>query len=110
MGAQHSPTEAHFIDVTVTQKLSDHGVAHDSTLKPLLVRDAEISMAGTTASVRVRDENGNSVSLDERLSDMKLDPRWRHHFPKGPPTVPASDLRATRENFSEIASGRIKVV
>jgi hypothetical protein len=41
---------------------------------------------------------------------MKETFMYKHHFPVGPATVPASDLRATRENFSEIAAGRIKVV
>jgi hypothetical protein len=110
MGAQHSASEQHFIDVQVSQAMSDAGVAHDSKLKPLLLRDAEIEMAGSSTAVRVRDDAGRLVSLEERLAEMKETFMYKHHFPVGPATVPASDLRATRENFSEIASGRIKVV
>ncbi len=110
MAAQYTASEAHFIDTTVSQAMSDAGVVADSKLKPILLRDAEIEMAGSSAAVRVRDDNGRLVSLDERLDELKASPLYRHHFPKGPPTVPASDLRATRENFAEIASGRVKVV
>lgn len=105
----HSPTEEHFINTTINQAMSDAGIAHDSPLKVLLARDASIETTARTAAVRVRDEQGQSVSVEERLVDMKNDVRYRHHFPKEPATVPASDLRATREHFDDIAAGRISV-
>lgn len=110
MGTQHSPTEAHFINTTISQAMSNAGVAHNSPLKALLARDAEIKMVGSAAWVRVPDEHGQAVSLEDRLAEMKADPRYRHHFPVGPTTVSSTDMRATRERFHEIASGSIRVV
>ena len=47
MGTHHSPTEAHFINTTISQAMSDAGVVHNSPLKALLARDADIQMVGS---------------------------------------------------------------
>jgi len=106
----HTASEEQFIKVQISEALSNAGVVPDSPLKALLARDAEIETTGRTAAVRIRDEHGRLLSLEDKIAELKESYMTRHHFPKGPPTVPASDLRATREHFSEIASGRIKVV
>ena len=106
----HTASEENFIKGQIGEALGNAGVVPDSPLKALLARDAIVESTGRTATVRVRDEYNRVLSLEEKLGEMKHDPRYKHHFPVGPPTVPASDLRATREHFAEIASGRIRVV
>lgn len=110
MAAQQTASEQHFIDVTVSQKLSDHGVAHDSPVKAMLSSRAEIETTGTQAAVYYREDDGRRMTIDAKLQELRESFMYRHHFPKGPATVSARDMRATRENFAEIASGRIKVV
>jgi len=106
----HTASEENFIKVQIAEALSNAGVVPDSPLKAVLARDAEIETTGRTAAVRVRDEYGRLLSLEEKLGELKASPMFKHHFPVGLPTVSASDLRATRENFAEIASGRVKVI
>jgi hypothetical protein len=105
----HTASEEMFIKTQVEEALSNAGVVSNSPLKAVLLRDAEIETTSRTAAVRIRDEHGRLLSLEEKLGEMKESFMFRHHFPKGKPVVPANDLLATREAFGEIASGRVRV-
>jgi DNA-binding transcriptional regulator YbjK len=109
MGQQHTASEEQFIDVQISEAFHNHGVAPDSKLRAVLARDAIVETTGRTAAVRVRDEHGRVLSLDDKLAEMKQEYMYAHHFPKGKPVVPASDLVATRDAFDEIRSGRVRV-
>ena len=102
-------SEEQFIRTQVEAALHNHGVAPDSALKAVLIRDAVVETTSRTATVRVRDEHGRELSLDDKLSEMKQEYMYKHHFPKGKPVVSANDLVATREAFDEIRIGRVRV-
>lgn len=105
----HTASEEQFIRTEIETAFHNHGVAPDSALKAVLIRDAIVETTGRTAAVRVRDEHGRELSLDDKLSEMKQEYTYKHHIPKGKPVVPASDLMATREAFDEIRTGRVRV-
>jgi hypothetical protein len=105
----HTASEEQFIKTQIEEALHNHGVVPNSPLKALLARDAAIETTGRTAAVRIHDEHGRVLSLDDKLAEMKQEYMYKHHFPKGKPVVPANDLVATREAFEDIASGRVRV-
>lgn len=106
----HTASEEQFIRTEIETAFHNHGVAPDSALKAVLIRDAIVETNGLrTAAVRVRDEHGRVLSLDDKLSEMKQEFMYKHHFPKGKPVVAASDLVATRDAFDEIRTGRVRV-
>ena len=105
----HTASEEQFIRTEIETAFHNHGVAPDSALKAVLIRDAIVETTGRTAAVRVRDEHGRVFSLDDKLAEMKQEYMYKHHFPKGKPVVPKNDLVATRDAFDEIRTGRVRV-
>ena len=80
----HTASEEQFIKTQVEAALHNHGVAPDSALKAILVRDAIVETTGLrAAAVRVRDEQGRVLSLDDKLGEMKQEYMFKHHFPQG---------------------------
>jgi len=105
----HTASEQNFIESEIEAAFHRHGVIPGSPLKAVLAKAAEIETTGRTAAVRIRDEHGRVLSLDDKLGEMKEEYMFKHHFPKGKPVVPANDLVATREAFDEIRIGRVRV-
>ena len=76
--AAHSVDEAITIEHAVAEALSEAGAADNSpSLRLSLVHDAEVH----DGMVVTPDENGKSVSLKQRLDQMRTEPRWRAEFP-----------------------------
>lgn len=111
MGQQHTASEEMFIKSQVEEAMTNGGVLREcrAALGAFLVSQAEVEMSGRVAAVRIRDDHGRVLSLLDRLAEMKDEFMYRHNFCSGPPVVSASDLRTTRDNFAEIASGRVRV-
>jgi len=101
------------IEHAVARALSDAGVKDDSTVKAVLVHDAEMH----DGTIIVCDPDGKSVSITQRLSQMKNDPRFRDDFPKAsappnrpPAATPAGAILAPdRSQFEAISSGKAVV-
>jgi len=106
-----SATEEQFARTEIEKAMTDGGVLRESreAVAKFLISQAEVEMSGRVAAVRIRDEHGRVLSLGDRLSEMKTEYMHKHSFCAGPPVVSARDLRATSANFSEIASGRVRV-
>ncbi len=116
MGA-HTVHEATTIESAVTSALRAAGVAESSPIRQTLVHDAQVY---DLVQVCVPDPDGKSVSLADRLLQMRLDPRWRSEFPERKPVRasgrPVSRMNAgsgtlspDRQNFEAIANGTVRV-
>jgi hypothetical protein len=111
--------EAGVIESAVTTALRQAGVAENSAIRRMLVHDAEVCDG---VEVIVPDPaNGRSISLADRLTQMRLDPQWRGEFPERKP-APSSGravsrveapsggvLSVDREHFAAIANGTVRV-
>jgi hypothetical protein len=105
------------IEGAVNSALRSAGVLESSPIKQALIHDAEVY---DMTEIIVPDPDGKSVSLADRLSQMRLDPRWRSEFPERAPS--SSSVRAVsrldagtgtlspdRVNFDAIAEGTVRV-
>jgi hypothetical protein len=61
------------------------------------------------AVVRVPNESGELVTLDDRIKEMKKDPRYSALFPQPERMVAKGDMEQLRKNFDGIVAGRIAV-
>jgi hypothetical protein len=101
------------IESAVAKALADAGVRDDSAIKQALIHDSEVH----DGMICVPDENGKSVSLSERLAQMREDDRWRADFPAAKPAAPGRPaptpagamLQPDRSQFEAIVSGRAVV-
>jgi hypothetical protein len=48
-------------------------------------------------------------SVRERLEELQDDFMFKHHFPTEGKAISSTDIRALRDNFAEIASGKVVV-
>ena len=81
---------------------------YDHPVRAILEKSAVI--AGVRqAVVRVPDESGELVTLDERIRQMKSDPRYSALFPQPEGRVPKGDGQRISENFDRIAAGTVEV-
>jgi hypothetical protein len=96
-----------FIHQEVQKELAKSRLRYDHPIGELLEGEAEI--VGSTACVRVVDEHGNWILLEDRIKDLKNDPRFRESIP-APAKVTRSDELAIRNSFDEIAKGSAVVV
>jgi hypothetical protein len=93
-----------FIDSKISEALSRHGVLYDATaLREELEQDAEI-VGVRNAGVVVR-----GGSIDDRIAELRRDPRFESSFPADPPKVARGDIEKIRANFNAIAAGTVKV-
>lgn len=86
----HSVDEVAVIEGAVSKALGDAGVRDDSPIRQVLIRDGEVYGG---FEVCVPDDNGKSVSLAQRLAQMRLDQRWRGEFPAEQPKPAAGSNR-----------------
>jgi hypothetical protein len=115
--AGRTVNEATVIEAAVTSALRSAGIQESSPIREALVHDAEVF---DEIEVVVPDCDGKSVSLADRLAQMRLEPRWRTEFPERKPAPssgrPVSRMDAgtgtlspDRQNFEAIANGTIRV-
>jgi hypothetical protein len=90
------------------QAVKRAGLEYDHPVRALLERSAVI--AGVRQGVvRVPDESGELVTLDERIRQMKSDPRYSALFPQPEATVAKQDMEQLSQNLDAIASGKVEV-
>jgi hypothetical protein len=115
--AGNTVDESVTIESAVTSALRAAGVADTSPIRQVLVHDAQVY---DMTEVCVPDPDGKSVNLGDRLTQMRLDPRWRSEFPERKPAPssgrPVSRMDAgngtlspDRQKFEAIADGTIRV-
>jgi hypothetical protein len=59
--------------------------------------------------VRVPDESGQLVTLDDRIKELKNDSRYSARFPQPEGRVAKGDMQRLSENLDAIAAGKIIV-
>jgi hypothetical protein len=114
MGAR-SLDEVTTIEVAVTRAIAEAELPVSSPIRQALVHDAEVY---DITEVCVPDADGKSVSLRQRLAQMRDDPRWKGEFPEkkvqtrpAAPQVaaPGAVLRPDQASFANIAAGKVVV-
>jgi hypothetical protein len=107
MGTRSS-TAQKFIYDEITQALIRSGLCYDHPIRADLDARAEIVGVRDTV-VRVRDERNQTLMLEDRIAQLRHDPRFAHSFPADPPKVARGDMRKLAENFDAIAAGKVGV-
>jgi hypothetical protein len=97
-----------FIESETEQAVKRAGLQYDHPVRALLEKSAEI-VGVREAVVRVRNESGQLVTLDDRIVELKNDPRYSSMFPQPERKDIKGDMEKLRENFDAIASGKIAV-
>jgi hypothetical protein len=107
-----SAEEAITIQQAVAGALKDADIADNSPIAAVLARDSELH----DGMISVCDPEGRSVSLTQRLEQMRTESRWRSEFPAKPglpgrpaPMPAGSILTPTRESFAKIVAGETVV-
>jgi hypothetical protein len=112
----HTVEEATIVEAAVSKALADAGVAEDSPIGRRLIADAEVYDLVETCVPSAID--GRSVSLEQRLAEMKVDDRWKSEFkakpaasrPHAAAATPAGAmLTPDRSHFEDIVSGKAVV-
>jgi hypothetical protein len=91
-----------FIHQGVQKALANSLLPYDHPIGVALEREARI--VGQTACVRVLDRDGNWIILEERIKELKADPRFRDSVPN-PARITRSDELGIRDSFDQIAKG-----
>lgn len=91
-----------YIHQEVLKALVNSRLPYDHPMGELLESEAQI--VGKTACVRIVDDHGNWTLLEERIKELKADPRFRESIPN-PDKVTKSDEYGIRESFDQIARG-----
>jgi hypothetical protein len=104
-----TPTAQKFIHDDIDTALARAGLEYDHPVRDLLDREAEIVGDLREPVVRVRGANGQSLMLEDRIKELRHDPRYAAVFPADKPKVANGDLGKLSENFSAIANGEVVV-
>jgi hypothetical protein len=101
-------TTRKFISDEITRALLRAGLSYDHPIGEDL--DARAEIAGVRdALVRVRDERNQTLKLEDRIVQLRHDPRFAASFPLDPPKIARSDMRKLAETFDAIAAGKVGV-
>jgi hypothetical protein len=106
--AERTQAAQYVMDEEIGQALKRACLEHYHPIRELLSESAEI-MGVREAVVRVRDDSGQHVTLDERIRQLRIDPRFTALFPQPAPKVAKDDLAMLRANFERIADGSVVV-
>ena len=90
-----------FIHQEVLKALVNARLPYDHEMGKLLEDEAQIV---APACVRIVDDQGGWIMLENRIRDLKVDPRFRDSVPS-PAKVPRNDESSLRDNFEQIARG-----
>jgi hypothetical protein len=108
MTETRNSTAQKFVYDDISGALARAGLPYDHPIREVLDKEAEI--VGTReAVVRVRGERGEMLMLDDRIEEMRHNPRYAASFPADPPKVAKTDMGKLTENFAAIARGEVAV-
>jgi hypothetical protein len=98
-----------FIQDEVNQALTRHRLPHTTPLKAEILERAQILPGIREAAVRVSNDDGVHLTIDDFLTERKCDPRYAALFPPDPPRISRADAAKLRDNFERIARGEVVV-
>jgi hypothetical protein len=104
-----SAIQQRFIDHEVAKALIRSGLPYDSPVRQKLNSDAEIIGPPGEGFLRMRNDRGELVSVDDRIKELKTDPSFRACFPELP-KIARSEGEQIGSNFDRIARGEVEVV
>jgi len=91
-----------FVHQEVLKALQRSNLAYDHPMCEVLEQEAEI--VGQPGCVRILDASDNWVMLENRIKELRADPRFRESVPN-PAKIARGDESSLRANFDEIAKG-----
>lgn len=91
-----------FIHQAVQKALTNSRLPYDHPIGSAVESEAQI--VGQTACVRVLDRDGNWVMLEDRIAELKADPRFCASVPN-PSRITRSDQVGIRDSLDQIAKG-----
>jgi hypothetical protein len=103
-----SPIVQKFVTIEIGKALSRHRLPWDSPVRDDLESRAEV-VGSREFAVRVTDDAGRSLSLDDRIAQLKDDQSFASCFPADPPRISRTDHEKVRANFARIANGETVV-
>lgn len=111
----YSVQEHETITAAVAKAVGDAGVKDGSQIAQRLIHDAQVF---DLVEVVVPGEDGKSISLKERLAQMKSDDRWKSDFHvaverpapgRSAPIPTGAILSPDRAQFADLVSGKAVV-
>jgi hypothetical protein len=96
-----------FISQEIGRALMRARLSHDHAIRTELENGAVI-VGIRDATVRIAEGDG-SITLDDRIRQLKHDPRYAATFPQPAAKVSRDDMRELTKNFDKIAAGAIAV-
>jgi hypothetical protein len=106
-----NPGTAQIANTVINQALLRHGLPLTSPLKDAMEAGIDIIGAHHDLEFRVIDDRGRSLTLDDYLTEAKLNPMYALHFPKtGPPHISVADQAGMNANIMKIARGEVEVI
>jgi hypothetical protein len=105
-----STTEQYFVETQISKVLSDAGIpTNNPALRSELERTAFVEMCGRDAAVR-SNVNGRELSLVDRLNELRDSAQFKSAFPApSRKVVDHRDMAQLRENFNDVAAGKVAV-
>jgi hypothetical protein len=108
---ERSAIPEQFVQNSISKLLTSRGIpTNNATLRAALDADAVVETSGREAAVRIVTNLGRELSLADRLDELQQDPTYRSAFPPAPKkTVDHRDMESLRQNFNDVAAGKIAV-
>ena len=105
-----STTEQAFVEAQISKVLSDAGIpTNNAALRTELERTAFVELCGREAAVR-SNVNGRELSLGDRLNELRDAANFKGAFPApARKVVDHRDMAQLRENFNDVAAGKVAV-
>jgi hypothetical protein len=100
---ERTPIMQRFIDLEITKALVHSRLSYDHPMREVLDKEAEITGV-RQAYAGVPDGQGGWLMLQERIEQLKSDPRFRDSIPN-PTRVERNDELSVRNRFEQIAKG-----
>ncbi len=92
-----------YVDARLDDALSHAGLANEHPIRAVL--DEEAAVVGVREpAVRCREK-----SLQERIEELRSDPRFAGTFPSPKPTISKQDTASLRSQFHRVAKGDVVV-
>lgn len=88
----------------VVKALINSRLPYEGPLCDALENEAQVVGAEGSPCIRIVDAEGNWIMLEERIKELKTDPRFRDSVPN-PTRVELRDESSLRDNFEGIARG-----
>src|ERR1700685_3027930 len=108
---ERSAINEQFVQSTIGRILTSRGIpTNNAKLRAALDADAVVNTSGRDAEVRIVTQLGRELSLADRLDELQQDSTYRSAFPPVPKkTVDPRDMEGLRQNFDDVAAGKIAV-